>query len=234
MHTPVKYIFLSTTHASQDVDALCDMIYTQLSRNASKNWKTTVVCLNALFHLIQPTSHYEPRGASFLRPPRCQQLEETFAPMPPGLLWKQSLTWHPPPSATAAAQISKRATWSCHKPEKAHAFGEKSCPLSPSHHIQHPHLFFPLSVADTASLEPMKCTGEILAPRGCSPCASATAQVGQCRFGLNQMPRERWVSLPTPLCCDRARRPLAVRTGYTTKFRLDHWYDLDDYGHQCP
>lgn len=106
LHTPIKDIFLSTIYASQDVDALCDMIYTQLSRNASKNWKTTVVCLNALFHLIQPTSHYEPQGASFLRPPRCQQLEETFTQMPLGLLWKQSLTWHPQPSATeAAAQI---------------------------------------------------------------------------------------------------------------------------------
>lgn len=92
LHIPIKDIFLSARYASQDVDALCDMIYTQLSRNASKNWKTTVVCLNALFHLIQPTSHYEPQGASFLRPPRCQQLEKTFAQMPLGLLWKQSLT----------------------------------------------------------------------------------------------------------------------------------------------
>lgn len=103
LHTPLKNIFLSTAYASQDVDALCDVIHTQPSRNASKNWKTTVVCWNTLFHLVQPTSHYEPQGASFLRPPRCQQLEETFTQMPPGLLGKQLLVWHPQPSATEAA-----------------------------------------------------------------------------------------------------------------------------------
>lgn len=37
LHTPIKDIFLSARYASQDVDSLCDMIYTQLSRNASKN-----------------------------------------------------------------------------------------------------------------------------------------------------------------------------------------------------
>lgn len=88
LHTSIKDIFLSARYASQDVDALCDMIYTQLSRNASKNWKTTVVCLNALFHLIQPTSHYEPQGASFLRPPRCQQLEKTVHSNAPGVALK--------------------------------------------------------------------------------------------------------------------------------------------------
>lgn len=86
LHTLIKGIFLSTTYTSQDVDAFCDMTCTQLSRNTSKDLKTTVVCLNALFHLIQPASHYKPQGASFLWPPRCQQLEKTITQMPLGWL----------------------------------------------------------------------------------------------------------------------------------------------------
>lgn len=29
-------------------------------------------------------------------------------------------------------------------------------------------------------------------------------------------------------------RPLAVLTAYSTNFRLNHWYNLDYYEHQCP
>lgn len=126
LHAHIKDFFLSTTYSWQDADALCDVLYTELRRNACKNWKTTAVFLNVLFHLIQPTSHYEPQGASFLRPPRCQQLEEMFTPMPLGSLWKH---WHDIHSLLQQKQhcgFVSRLLGSCHKQEKAHVFWEKS------------------------------------------------------------------------------------------------------------
>lgn len=151
MHAHIKYIFLSITHSWQDADALCDVLYTELSRNARKNWKTTAVCLNVLFHLIQPTSHYEPQGASFLRPPRCQQLEEMFTPMPLGSLWKH---WHDIHSLLQQKQhrgfVSVLLEVATNK-RKLMSF-ERKANLSPSRHKQH-FLFFSLSKTYTVSLE---------------------------------------------------------------------------------
>lgn len=51
--------------------------------------------------------------------------------------------------------------------------------------------------------------------------------ISSCRLGLNQMPGEKQVSLLMLLCCDWALRAVVVLTDCTTKFRLNHRYDLD-------
>lgn len=104
--------------------------------------------------------------------------------------------------------------------------------LSPPHHTQDPHLFS-LIIAGKGSLEPMKRADKIHAPRGRSPRALATAHISSCQLGLNQMPGEKWVSFLTLLCCDWALRAVVVLTDSTTKFRLNHQYDLGYCEYQC-
>lgn len=111
---------------------------------------------------------------------------------------------------------------------------EEKADLSPFYCAQHPHLFFSLGTADKGSWELMRSKDKTHTPNGHSSCASGPAWAGSCWFGVDQKPREKWVSPSTLLCGDGAPGPLAVLTAFSTNFSLNGWYELDCYEHQCP